>query len=117
VTVDGTEGREQGRDDREYPRARPRQEHRDSRDGQHEPEERLRRRRTREGIHWTEQACVHRRCRKERQRRHKHQRDDERSHGATRSRIRDELGFANVYNTPLDNGHVTLSTADKITFK
>jgi len=35
----------------------------------------------------------------------------------TRWQLLNEPGFANANNTPLDKGHVTLSTADKITFK
>ena len=35
----------------------------------------------------------------------------------TRWQLLNEPGFANANNTPLDKGHVTLSTADKVTFK
>ena len=35
----------------------------------------------------------------------------------TRWQLLNEPGFANANNTPLDKGHVTLSTTDKITFK
>src|SRR5438094_8887926 len=56
-SVDGADEREQRRGHPECPRARPRQERRDGCDGQHEPEERLRRRRTREGDDRTETAC------------------------------------------------------------
>jgi nicotinamidase-related amidase len=35
----------------------------------------------------------------------------------TRWQLLNEPGFANANNTPLDKGHVTLSTTDKITFR
>lgn len=43
--------------------------------------------------------------------------DPEFTETLTRWQLLNEPGFANVNNTPLDKGHVTLSTTDKITFK
>ena len=43
--------------------------------------------------------------------------DPEFTETLTRWQLLNEPGFANVNNTPLDRGHVTLSTTDKITFK
>jgi nicotinamidase-related amidase len=42
--------------------------------------------------------------------------DPEFTETLTRWQLLNEPGFANVNNTPLDKGHVTLSTTDKITF-
>ena len=43
--------------------------------------------------------------------------DPEFTETLTRWQLLNEPGFANANNTPLDKGHVTLSTTDKITFK
>ena len=43
--------------------------------------------------------------------------DPEFTETLTRWQLLNEPGFANVNNTPLDKGHVTLSTTDKIAFK
>jgi len=43
--------------------------------------------------------------------------DPEFTETLTRWQLLNEPGLANVNNTPLDKGHVTLSTTDKITFK
>jgi nicotinamidase-related amidase len=43
--------------------------------------------------------------------------DPEFTETLTRWQLLNEPGFANVNNTPLDKGHVTLSTTDRITFK
>jgi nicotinamidase-related amidase len=43
--------------------------------------------------------------------------DPEFTETLTRWQLLNEPGFANTNNTPLDKGHVTLSTTDKITFK
>jgi nicotinamidase-related amidase len=43
--------------------------------------------------------------------------DPEFTETLTRWQVLNEPGFANPNNTPLDKGHVTLSTTDKITFK
>src|SRR5437899_4176468 len=43
--------------------------------------------------------------------------DPEFTETLTRWQLLNEPGFANASNTPLDKGHVTLSTTDKITFK
>jgi nicotinamidase-related amidase len=43
--------------------------------------------------------------------------DPEFTETLTRWQLLNEPGFANANNTPLDKGHVTLSTSDKITFK
>src|SRR5947207_7560625 len=43
--------------------------------------------------------------------------DPEFTETLTRWQLLNDPGFANANNTPLDKGHVTLSTTDKITFK
>src|SRR5947207_1872924 len=43
--------------------------------------------------------------------------DPEFTETLTRWQLLNEPGFANANNMPLDKGHVTLSTTDKITFK
>jgi len=43
--------------------------------------------------------------------------DPEFTETLTRWQLLNEPGFANANNTPLDKGHVTLSTTDRITFK
>lgn len=43
--------------------------------------------------------------------------DPEFTETLTRWQLLNEPGFANANNTPLDKGHVTLSSTDKITFK
>jgi nicotinamidase-related amidase len=43
--------------------------------------------------------------------------DPEFTETLTRWQLLNEPGFTNANNTPLDKGHVTLSTTDKITFK
>jgi nicotinamidase-related amidase len=43
--------------------------------------------------------------------------DPEFTETLTRWQLLNEPGFSNANNTPLDKGHVTLSTTDKITFK
>ena len=43
--------------------------------------------------------------------------DPEFTETLTRWQLLNEPGFANANNTPLDKGHVTLSTTDKISFK